>query len=531
MRALIGGMRQAQRNRAGGIVDGMPMSKESVEVIPTVSVIVPVFNQRRFLAETAACLAGQSWRSVEIIYVDDGSTDGSSEFLDTLAEDRTRVIHQSNRGPSAARNAGLRLAEGDFVQFLDGDDLISADKLAHDVGFLQSHPGYDLVSCEVSYFRESVENRRPADWAVAFGDLLSALLGGNVLMIHAPLMRRDAAERAGEFDEDIAGCEDWDYWLGLAACGIRGRFVSGIRAFCRQHEGQSSHDGWRMLKGARKVLKKAREMPGARQGDATFLFAIAGAHAEWSLHAARAGDGHLASEFCEPIADWIASIPEGLVHPEYDAARALMMWANVMLAIGEDGCGFERAVKEWNHAATFVGSEPTRVGVRALLECQGSFVRSGGAQLEESAKSAGLCAKECWVAVGRNKTAKRKARNDWSHCREVEGAVAAMRADNVRRLLIYGAGAYTRLVLSEFTLSRLEIVGIMDDDARLWGTSLLDIPILAPKSARAVECDAVLICSDRHEKRLAERARRIFPVTRVYGTIDRPLAEPASPSV
>ena len=106
-----------------------------------------------------------------------------------------------------------------------------------------------------------------------------------------------------------------------------------------------------------------------------------------------------------------------------------------------------------------------------------------------------------------------------------------MRADHVRRVLIYGAGAYTRWVLSEFDLSALEIVGIIDDDAKLWGTSVLDIPILSPKSARAAGCDAVLISSDRHEDRLAERARRIFPVTRVYRTIDRSSAEPANRAV
>ena len=94
---------------------------------PLVSVIVPVFNQRRFLPETVACLAAQSHPSMETIFINDGSTDGSVSFLDELCVDSVRVIHQENCGPSAARNAGLRAARGDFIQFLDDDDQLAPD--------------------------------------------------------------------------------------------------------------------------------------------------------------------------------------------------------------------------------------------------------------------------------------------------------------------------------------------------------------------------------------------------------------------
>ena len=101
---------------------------------PLVSVIIPVFNQRRFLPQTVRCLHDQTHRNLELIFVDDGSTDGSGELLGSLADDRTSIIRQDNQGLSAARNTGLKRATGRFVQFLDADDLISEGKIAHEIG-------------------------------------------------------------------------------------------------------------------------------------------------------------------------------------------------------------------------------------------------------------------------------------------------------------------------------------------------------------------------------------------------------------
>ena len=106
---------------------------------PLVSIIVPVYNKRPYLVECFDSITGQTWKNLEIIAVDDGSTDGSSNLLKeiTKAENRLSVITTKNRGPSAARNTGLDIASGEYVTFVDADDLIESDyieKMVKNIG-------------------------------------------------------------------------------------------------------------------------------------------------------------------------------------------------------------------------------------------------------------------------------------------------------------------------------------------------------------------------------------------------------------
>src|SRR5271165_3187575 len=97
---------------------------------PLVSVIIPVYNSEKYLAESIESAIGQTWSSKEIIVVDDGSTDNSFEIARKFAgRPEVKVVTQENRGAAAARNAGLKEAKGEFIQFLDADDLLSADKI------------------------------------------------------------------------------------------------------------------------------------------------------------------------------------------------------------------------------------------------------------------------------------------------------------------------------------------------------------------------------------------------------------------
>jgi len=112
---------------------------------PRVSVLIPSFNAARWLPETLGSVIAQTWREIEIVVIDDGSTDGSLEIAQTYAARYPRLIRvgaQANAGAAAARNHGLRLATGDLIKFLDADDLISPTSIESQVERLHGHPGH-----------------------------------------------------------------------------------------------------------------------------------------------------------------------------------------------------------------------------------------------------------------------------------------------------------------------------------------------------------------------------------------------------
>jgi glycosyltransferase involved in cell wall biosynthesis len=184
---------------------------------PLVSVIIPTFNHADYVGQAIESVLQQSYPHVEIIVIDDGSTDGTADILQRFAE-RIRCIRQSNRGLSAARNAGLQLARGDLIGLLDADDLYGPEYLRTMVALLASHPeaggaycGYRSIDVD-GRLLPHLENRVMAPQA-----LHTSLLMGNYLGVNAPLVRRDCYLRCGGFDERLQASEDWDMWLRLTA--------------------------------------------------------------------------------------------------------------------------------------------------------------------------------------------------------------------------------------------------------------------------------------------------------------------------
>src|ERR1700748_3370934 len=104
---------------------------------PLVSIIIPVYNAQKYLAETINSALAQTWPNKEIIIVDDGSTDNSFQIAKNFENDKVRVYYQENRGAGAARNKGLREAKGNYIQFLDADDLISNNKAEEQINLLK----------------------------------------------------------------------------------------------------------------------------------------------------------------------------------------------------------------------------------------------------------------------------------------------------------------------------------------------------------------------------------------------------------
>lgn len=178
-----------------------------------VSVIIPNYNHARFVGDAIQSVLHQDYKMVEIIVVDDGSTDDSAEVIGQFG-DRVKYISQENAGLSAARNTGIRASKGAFIGVLDADDMYEPAFISTLVRVLASNPSAGGVYCGYQFVDHKnnllpqIENRPvPSD------ELHEALLDGNFFVPESIFLRRYVYDDVGFFDEALRACEDWDVWL------------------------------------------------------------------------------------------------------------------------------------------------------------------------------------------------------------------------------------------------------------------------------------------------------------------------------
>ncbi len=229
----------------------------SIHIVnPIVSVVVPSYNRGNVIAQTLDSALAQTYPQIELIVVDDGSTDGTERAVEPY-RDRIIYVRQQNQGLAAARNAGMARSTGEFVAWLDSDDLWNAEKVALQVAFMQQHPVCALIASDFSAFDESgyfdrshmsscygAIGRTPGGLAgffprhqlfrttglphmgalpelvsIHYGAIYRQLVGGNVLHPPTVLYRREAAQRAGMLDKKFRRDSDWEYLLRLSREG------------------------------------------------------------------------------------------------------------------------------------------------------------------------------------------------------------------------------------------------------------------------------------------------------------------------
>lgn len=206
---------------------------------PLVSVIVPVYNRAHYLGDAVASALGQVDANVEVLVVNDGSSDDTGQVADALAaaDPRVRVFHQPNGGVSAARNTGIRAARGTYICFLDSDDAFLPDKVRLQTAYLEAHPECDLVYSDIVYANDALEPVRPRKRRAPPVPLADMLVYSNWFAPHAPMLRASLVRAVGEFDESLRASEDWDYWIRCAAHG-RIDYLPGAVALYRLHGAQ-----------------------------------------------------------------------------------------------------------------------------------------------------------------------------------------------------------------------------------------------------------------------------------------------------
>ncbi len=185
--------------------------------MPKVSAIITTYNLAEMLPDAIESVLGQDCKNIEIIVVDDGSTDGTTELM-RRSSSRILYIQQKNAGPSAARNTGVQAATGEFLAFLDGDDLWKPNKVSRQLREFERDSRVGMVSCDfsVSGGGGDTESYLAGCRHVASGMIFPNLLEENFLLPSAAMLRRECVTEVGRWDETLRGCEDRDYWLRVA---------------------------------------------------------------------------------------------------------------------------------------------------------------------------------------------------------------------------------------------------------------------------------------------------------------------------
>ena len=187
---------------------------------PLVSVIIPAYNAIDYLAETIETVFSQTFQDFEIVIVDDGSTDDTAKLINQLSQEKPQIklVSQANQGVSAARNTGIRQAQGKYIAILDADDLWEPTKLEQQVNSLENNPTVGLCYTWTALADSQGQATGRVIASQAEGDVWQQLTEMNIVCCGStPMIRRCCFDDVGFFDENLRFSEDWDMWWRIAA--------------------------------------------------------------------------------------------------------------------------------------------------------------------------------------------------------------------------------------------------------------------------------------------------------------------------
>ncbi len=193
----------------------------------TVSVLIPTYNSGKFIAKAVQSVIEQTCSPYEVIVIDDGSTDETKDVLRQFGNS-IKYFYQENRGPSSARNTSIKTAKGDYISFLDADDVWTPNKIEVQLDFLERHRDIGLVFSDVEEFDEEkiiLKRSRMADQVfghdialqVPLQEAYIKLLMKNFICTSTVMVKREYFKKVGFFDESLRIVEDRDMWLRIAA--------------------------------------------------------------------------------------------------------------------------------------------------------------------------------------------------------------------------------------------------------------------------------------------------------------------------
>ncbi|MBD2204051.1 glycosyltransferase [Calothrix sp. FACHB-1219] len=184
---------------------------------PSISVIIPAYNCQKTIQATIASVLNQTFTNFELIIINDGSQDSTLEIISKIEDYRLKIFSFENAGGNVSRNRGLKYAIGDFVSFLDADDIWKPDKLASQLQALQQNSDCKVAYSWSDYIDDNGKFLVSGRHFIANGDVYEQLLLNNFLENGSnPLICKEAIAELGGFDESLSAAQDWDMWLKLA---------------------------------------------------------------------------------------------------------------------------------------------------------------------------------------------------------------------------------------------------------------------------------------------------------------------------
>lgn len=237
-----------------GALDDERMGRE---MLPVVSVILPTYNRAHLLPRAIRSVLAQQHKNLQLIIIDDGSTDNTSKVVSTIDDPRIELVRlEQNRGIGAARREGVSRATGEFIAFIDSDDVWLPGKLSHQLHLFQSYPHLDLIFGNFININH-VENTRelgfnqalqsldslvkrqlePGVWEIQSG-FPQAILGGSFMASPTVMFRAKTIATVGNFNPSLIGSEDFEFWWRLAAHGAR--FAYTEKPLIERHKDEQS---------------------------------------------------------------------------------------------------------------------------------------------------------------------------------------------------------------------------------------------------------------------------------------------------
>ncbi len=252
-----------------------------------VSVVIPCYNYGHLLHDTLNSVLAQTYQYWECLIVDDGSTDTTRELTEKYIklDSRFKYVYQHNKGLAAARNTGLKLSKGQYIQLLDADDILPLRKVETHVTLLANRPEVDLVYGPVYVFQKDI-SAIPAAREVILqppssgaGDhIIISLLEDNLFLVHCTLFRSSIIQEIGFFDEEMITCEDWNFWFRCALRGKHFLFVDddSSKVYVRSHGSNMSGNRKNMWIGKVYFQRKASQLIDSNKAQITSYKKIKG---------------------------------------------------------------------------------------------------------------------------------------------------------------------------------------------------------------------------------------------------------------
>ena len=184
---------------------------------PLVSIIIPTYNRKNWVAKAIDSALAQTYKYKEVIVIDDGSTDGTYTYLEEMYGRKIILRKTKQNGVSKARNIGINTAKGEWLSFLDSDDLFHIDKIERQLSFLNKNPKFEIAHSDEIWYKNGIKIKPKKLYRKEGGYIFAKSVELCLISISTAIIHKNIFDKIGVFDENMEACEDYDFWLRVTA--------------------------------------------------------------------------------------------------------------------------------------------------------------------------------------------------------------------------------------------------------------------------------------------------------------------------